>query len=102
MFLGFMPEKPLNCVSLIANGGPRIDGSPVEFSALQIIVRDTDLYNGMTAVSSIHRLFDDRWCVLSPTYTGRFMADHEPGIHILDENGHVNYSLNYTFTRMRR
>lgn len=101
LFLGMLPGTPHSCVSLLATGGMRPIG-PTEYSSLQVVVRDPSPLEGMTRVTSIHALFDDKWCALSPTYQGRFIANHEPGAHILDENGHVLYSLNYTFTRIRQ
>jgi len=102
MFVSQMPTEPPDCIALIPAGGPRIVGSPMEFSHLQVLVRHPDPEEAITRVTSIHALFDNKWCALSPTFCGRFYANHEPGAHICDENGHAVYSLNYTFARVRQ
>lgn len=100
LYLGFVPGTPYVCTAVLLNGGPRMRGNPTRFRSVQIITRHTDPVTAMTKADSLHALFDDKWGSLdvARTFRGRFHPDHEQGVHVIDENGHYVYSLNFTFT----
>lgn len=101
--LGEMPELPYACLGIFLTGGSVVAGDPLEHKSIQIVYRNPNPETAMTVANSIHSLFSGtygvKWCVLSPTYKGRFVASHEPGPHALDSNKHTVYTLNYTLEK---
>jgi len=99
-----LPEKPARCIAVVPTGGTKRRGDPVRHRTFQVLVRAPRsaqaLDQAMTVASSIYALFDNKWCVLAPTFYGRMLAEHEAGPHALDQNNHPVYSNNYSFTSL--
>ena len=101
LFYDQLPGTPYVCIALFLTGGPRVAGSPKRVYSFQIIIRNTNPTTARETALAVHALFDDvvsdRTNCNLPSYEGRFEAQHEPGIHVVDENNHFLYSLNYHF-----
>lgn len=97
LFAWNMPSHNPNCVAVIPTGGPSLDsdlGSLVR-QQFQVRIRNKASSNASSICTEVHRLLHRAKNVLS-TVEGSMTADHEPGVHFPDQNGHYVYTLNIT------
>lgn len=98
LFVDTMPGTPYAAVSVFSWGGIRVAGDPVRRFSYQVRVRNPNGGSALTTATSLYRSFDNKWCVLSPTYQGHFRCLTEIGPKRVDENGHSVYTFVVQYT----
>lgn len=98
LFKDVMPNTPAGfCTAIILSGGPYDPNNLARRRSFQIQHRNIDKAAGCTIASSIHMmLVADGWNQLTGM-PGRILPHHEFGLHVIDANNCVIYSMNYSF-----
>ena len=103
LFAQTLPTTPANCTALILTGGPDLPGDPVRRPSMQVLHRNKESYNGLTAISSLHAAMADEWNKLPwPYAAGRFVSQTEPGAYFRDSNSYFVYTLNFVFVTTKQ
>lgn len=94
IFLGALPDSPVLAVGLISTGGPVYQGDPLNHCEFQALIRRTKNMDGLQYATTLFNLLDDKWNI-TPSFSGRIVAQHRPGPFYLSAGGSFVYTLNF-------
>lgn len=99
IFVGRLPNSPVNAMALVASGGPGgSDGiDPLTQLRLQVLVRRTSNMSGLRDAETVFNLVDNTWNI-TPNFNGRYIGEALPGGFYISEAGHPIYFLNFICT----
>ena len=98
LFAGHVPAHAGEVVTAVyASGGPNIPGNPVKTPTFGIQHRNTNVNSGLSKVTEINSMLDETWNKLDG-FTGRIVAQSEPGPYVTTGANLFLFTLNFALT----